>query len=102
MRHRIVYSDEAIEHLRLLAARERGEVVGAVERSLAAEPTLETRHRKRMRPNPIAPWELRVGDLRVYYDVKASDERDAPEVQVLAVGRKDRNRVLIAGEEIDL
>ena len=52
-----------------------------------------------MRPNPIAPWELRIGNLRVYYDVE-----DAPEklVTVLAVGIKDHNRVLIDGKEIEL
>jgi hypothetical protein len=49
-----------------------------------------------MRPNPIAPWELRIGDLRVYYDV----ERNL--VKILAVGEKDRNTVQIAGEIIEL
>ena len=52
-----------------------------------------------MRPNPIAPWELRVGDLRVYYDIREEPE---PLVTVLAVGVKDRSRVLIGGEEIEL
>jgi hypothetical protein len=33
-------------------------------------PTLETRNRKPMRPNPIAPWELRIGHLRVYFEVE--------------------------------
>ncbi len=27
-----------------------------------------------MRPNPIAPWELRIGSLRVYYDVEEEPE----------------------------
>ncbi len=52
-----------------------------------------------MRPNPIAPWELRVGHLRVYYEVQ--EEQD-PVVRVLAVGVKDRNVVRIAGEEMVL
>jgi len=52
-----------------------------------------------MRPNPVAPWELRVGDLRVYYDVE-----EEPETVVLirAVGLKERNRVHIGGEVINL
>ncbi len=52
-----------------------------------------------MRPNPVAPWELRIGDLRVYYDVE-----EEPETVVLirAVGLKERNRVHIGGEAIDL
>ncbi len=52
-----------------------------------------------MRPNPIAPWELRVGRLRVYYEVQ---EEPDPVVRVLAVGVKDRNVVRIAGEEMVL
>ncbi len=52
-----------------------------------------------MRPNPIAPWELRVGILRVYYDIQ---EQPKPRVTVVAVGKKLRNRVIIGGEEIEL
>ena len=52
-----------------------------------------------MRPNPLAPWELRVGDVRVYYDVQENPE---PLVMVVAVGVKDGNRILIGGEEVDL
>ena len=63
------------------------------------KPTVETRNRKPMRPNPIAPWELRVGHLRVYYEVQ---EEPDPVVRVLAVGVKDRNVVRIAGEEMVL
>ena len=52
-----------------------------------------------MRPNPIAPWELRVGDLRIFYEVSA--EMPAT-VDVLAVGRKVGNILKIEGEEIKL
>jgi len=52
-----------------------------------------------MRPNPVAPWELRMGDLRVYFDVAEEPEQI---VTILAVGVKDRNRVTIGGEEIQL
>ncbi len=43
-------------------------------------------------------WELRCGPdnrFRVFYDV----DSELREVQVLAVGVKDRNRLLIGGEE---
>jgi hypothetical protein len=52
-----------------------------------------------MRPNPIAPWELRIGSLRVYYDI---EEQPEPRVLVVAVGNKLRNRVKIGGVEVDL
>jgi hypothetical protein len=52
-----------------------------------------------MRPNPVAPWELRAGNLRVYYDVEEAPE---PVVFIRAVGIKERNRVRIGREVIDL
>jgi hypothetical protein len=52
-----------------------------------------------MRPNPVAPWELRIGNLRVYYDV---EEEPEPVVFIRAVGIKDRGRVRIGREVIDL
>jgi mRNA-degrading endonuclease RelE of RelBE toxin-antitoxin system len=97
--YRIEYSPEAEDHLRRLTASERALVVDAVDEQLAFEPMVETRNRKPMRPNPLAPWELRIGDLRVYYDPQESPERV---VFVRAVGVKDRNRVTIAGEVIEL
>jgi hypothetical protein len=48
-----------------------------------------------MRPSPVAPWELRIGSLRVYYDV--SDE-PALLVTIRAIGFKVRNRVRIGDE----
>jgi hypothetical protein len=52
-----------------------------------------------MRPNPLAPWELRIENLRVYYDIKLEPE---PVVVVLAVGLKMRNRVRIGEKVFDL
>ena len=63
------------------------------------QPNVETKNRKPMRPNPVAPWELRIGSLRVYYDV---EEHPESKVVVAAVGVKERNRVRIGGEIIDL
>jgi hypothetical protein len=70
-----------------------------VDRQLLYQPTVETRNRKPMRPNPVAPWELRIGTLRVYYDV---EEEPQPVVYIRAVGIKQRNRVRIGKEEIEL
>jgi len=95
----IEYSPATDGHLRVLTARQRMLVFDTVDRQLAYQPTIETRNRKPMRPNPIAPWELRIGKLRVYYDVEDVPE---PIVFIRAVGIKYRNRVVIGGEEIQL
>ncbi len=99
MTYPIVYSPAAEEHLRELTARQRSIVFDTVDQQLGDQPGVETRNRKPMRPNPIAPWELRIGGLRVYYDIAEQPEKL---VTVLAIGVKIRDRVLIAGEEIEL
>ena len=66
----IEYSPEAEEHLQRLTARQRKIVLDTVDRQLLNQPNVETKNRKPMRPNPVAPWELRIGSLRVYYDVE--------------------------------
>jgi len=97
--YRIEYSPDAEDHLRALTARQQAIVLNAIDRQLAHEPTVETGNRKPMRPNPVAPWELRIGNLRVYYDV---EEEPEPAVYVRAVGIKERNRVRIGKEVIKL
>lgn len=70
MPYRIEYVQTAIAHLRALTARQRSVVFTGVDQQLMHEPTLETKNRKQMRANPLASWELRLGALRVYYDVE--------------------------------
>jgi mRNA-degrading endonuclease RelE of RelBE toxin-antitoxin system len=74
-------------------------VLDAVEKQLQFQPDIETRNRKPMRPNPLAPWELRIGNLRVYYDFENSPDRV---VYIRAIGIKDRNNVKIGKEVIRL
>jgi mRNA-degrading endonuclease RelE of RelBE toxin-antitoxin system len=97
--YRIEYSPDAEEHLRTLTARQQAIVLDGVDKQLMNQPTVETKSRKPMRPNPIAPWELRIGILRVYYDVEDEPE---PIVYIRAVGVKQRNRLRIGREVIEL
>jgi len=82
---------------RVLTARQRAVILDAVNAPLVAQPLVEARNRKPMRPNPVAPWELRVDTLRIYYDVA-----EGPEllVSVRSVGLKLGNRVRV-GKALD-
>jgi mRNA-degrading endonuclease RelE of RelBE toxin-antitoxin system len=93
----ISFAASVAEQLDQLQARERVIVLAAIERQLMHEPLVETRHRKPLRPNRLAPWELRVGPLRVFYEV-VPVEPDV--VRVLAIGKKYRNVLRIGGREI--
>lgn len=99
MQYLIEYSPEAEEHFKELTARQQAIVLNTVERQLMHQPTVETKNRKPMRPNPLAPWELRIGNLRVYYDISEVPE---PMVCIRAVGIKKRNQVYIGKEVFEL
>jgi mRNA-degrading endonuclease RelE of RelBE toxin-antitoxin system len=99
MAYTIEFAESVKAQLRELIARQRSTILDSVERPLVHEPFVETRNRKQLRPNPVAPWELRIGDLRVFYEV-ASDEPDT--VRILAVGRKRGDKLYIAGKEVAL
>jgi len=99
MLYRIVYALEIRDHLRSLTARQRSTVFDAINQQLTYEPTVETRNRKPLRPNPLASWELRIGDLRVYDDAEEDPEQ---QVNIVAIGMKHRNRVSIGGELYDI
>lgn len=97
--YRIRFSIEALEHMHLLTARQRTSILGEIEKQLSHEPEMETRNRKLMRTNALAVWELRVGDLRVYYDVQ---DKPGTMVIIRAIGVKDHEIVRIAGKEFKL
>jgi mRNA-degrading endonuclease RelE of RelBE toxin-antitoxin system len=97
--YEVKFAASVKRQLQDLPAHERALVLEAVEVQLVYEPLVETMNRKPLRPNPVAPWELRVGDLRIFYEVSAETP---PTVDILAVGRKDGNILRIAGEEINL
>lgn len=99
MPYQILLSRIAETHLQTLTAREQRIVIDNISQQLTYEPTVETRNRKRMRSNPLASWELRIGELRVYYDVEEDPE---PSVEILAIGVKERNQVRIGNKVVDL
>ena len=82
MAFKILFTDEARKHLRTFPTREQKIIVSQIKTQLLNEPLAETRRRKRMRPNPLAPWELRIDTFRVFYDV----ESDTQEVIIIAIG----------------
>jgi len=98
MKYQIEFSPDTLEHLQCLSARQQTTVLDSVEKQLRDQPAVETKNRKPMRPNPVAPWELRIGNLRVYYDIDESEHM----VFIRAVGVKQREQVRIGNEVIKL
>ena len=91
-------SESALADIRWFRQRERRTIMDGIERQLVYEPGIETRNRKRLRPNRVAEWELRIDDYRVVYDVKA----DEAVVEIKLVGLKNGNQLLVRGKEYEL
>jgi mRNA-degrading endonuclease RelE of RelBE toxin-antitoxin system len=94
----ITFTPEAIDDLRQLRKYHQQRVIAALETQLRDQPDYETRHRKRLRPNMLAEWELRVGTFRVFYDVDVEYQV----VKIEAVGYKQGNTLFVHGEEYEL
>jgi mRNA-degrading endonuclease RelE of RelBE toxin-antitoxin system len=82
---RIVLTKNAIDDLNELDARRRATVRDSIRVHLTHEPTKESKSRiKRLRELRHPQYRLRVGDIRVFYDVGETD------VVVLAIIHKDK------------
>jgi mRNA-degrading endonuclease RelE of RelBE toxin-antitoxin system len=93
MPFRIIITEDADRQFRSLQAREQRILEAAIEARLKHQPTTPTKAIKRLRPNPLAEFELRAGDLRALYNVEGE------EVVILTVGRKVGNKLIVEGEE---
>jgi mRNA-degrading endonuclease RelE of RelBE toxin-antitoxin system len=91
MRFEIVLAPEAIEDLRFLRANLRAAVREALEEHLRHEPEKVSRSRiKRLRGLSRPQYRLRVGEVRVFYDVSEGT------VEVLAIVAKSEARSWLA------
>jgi len=93
MAFRIAITEDAESQMRALRVREQRVLEAAILTRLVNQPTTPTRAIKELRPNPLAEFELRVGHLRVLYNVEGS------EVVLLVVGRKVGNKLIVGNEE---
>ncbi len=99
----IKYTEEALADLAYLRKHERRLITDTVDRQLVSEPTIETNNRKRLRPNQIAEWQLRIGKYRVFYDVIEKNSVEMVKiVKIVAVGYKQHNRLFFRGKEFQL
>lgn len=98
MNYEIEYTEQAQHDLEWLKRNDLVRVLSAIGEQLRFEPAIETRNRKRLRPNDTADWELRIGVFRVLYDV----DEVVRIVEIQRVGAKPNSRYVFRGGEQDL
>jgi len=87
----------ARDDLDYFRSREKKIILDAISEFLGVDANVETRRRKCLRANNLAPWELRVGDYRIFYEIS-----DDTRVRVLAIGHKEHNDLFVQGKRIEL
>ncbi len=97
------YAPQVKTHLRSIKRKHHSLIRRTIENQLQFEPNVETRNRKPLkRPAELgADWELRFGPdncFRVFYAV----ELNSLQVSILAIGIKQRNRLFIGGDEVNI
>jgi mRNA-degrading endonuclease RelE of RelBE toxin-antitoxin system len=91
-------AETARRDLQWFAKYDQNIIVDGIRRRLRDAPMVEDRNRKRLRPNAVATWELRIGRFCVLYDVDV-------QVRVVAIqriGEKRGNAFFFRGQEEDV
>jgi len=94
----IEFTIAALEDLQLFRVYEQRQIIQSIETQLLYQPNQPTRNRKQLRPNTLAKWELRIDNIRVFYDV----DMESSLVKIEAIGYKEGNALFIHGEEYNL
>ena len=97
MQYEIFLTESAQEDIAHFEAHDQGIIVAGIISHLKIDAGIQTRKKKQLRPNPIAPWELRLDRFRVFYSIEESGT-----VKVVAVGCKEHNDLFIRGKKVQL
>ncbi|HEY7154015.1 MAG TPA: hypothetical protein VH575_08680 [Gemmataceae bacterium] len=99
----LLFASAISEHLRAIDTKHHALIREKIGEQLRFQPGVETTNRKPLRqPAPFAAtWEIRFGPdnrFRVLYDI----DEEARIVRIMAIGEKQRERLFIGGEEVQL
>ena len=102
----LIYAPITKDHLRAIESKYYSLIRKEIETQLLLGPDVKTRNRKPLKRPVIfgaasATWEVRFGPqnrFRVLYRVN----REGIQVNILAIGEKEGERLLVGGEEIEL
>lgn len=92
----IIIKPNAAGDIEYYRVNEQRTIISGIKTHLPVEPEIEGKRKKKLRPNAIAPWELRIDIYRIFYKFQGTT------VFVVAVGHKVHNKLYIRGKEVDL
>jgi mRNA-degrading endonuclease RelE of RelBE toxin-antitoxin system len=98
----LIFDPKVKQHLRTIESKYYSLIRETITEQLLFEPESETKNRKPLQ-RPVefgATWELRCGPDNRFRVLSAIDV-ELREVQILAIGIKQGNRLFIGGEELE-
>ena len=97
MEFKIELVPNAEEDLNYYKTYEKRLIVKAILKYLQVDANIETKKRKQLQLNPIAPWELRIGNYRIFYEIRREKL-----VRITAIGYKEHNDLFIRGKKVEI
>ena|SRR5713226_5293320 len=99
----LTFASEVTKHLRAINTKYHALIREKIGEQLRFEPATETTNRKPLRQPALfgATWEIRFGPdnrFRVLYDI----DEETRVVQIMAIGEKQKEGLVIGGEEVQL
>ena len=79
----IKFTERALEDLEIFSKSEQQQILTGLESELSADAAQENEDRKRLHSDGLAEWEIRLGNVRVFYDVDIQTRT----VKIEAVGK---------------
>ena len=97
MKFAVIILPSADIDLAYFRTHEQRIILTGIATHLANDATVETKRRKKLDPNRIAPWELRIDHYRIFYAIEQTTV-----INVVAIGYKEHNDLYIRGKRVDL
>jgi len=95
MKFQIKFTPGAEEDIEYFRVREQRIIIDGIKRLLSENANIPTKRRKELRANELAPWALKLGDYRIFYDIEGNNL-----VKVIAIGYKEHNDLYIRGKRV--
>lgn len=97
MKFTVIILPSADADLTYFRVQEQRIILTGIVTHLTYDAMIETKRRKKLDLNNIAPWELRIDHYRIFYNIE-----NATMIKVVAIGYKAHNVLYICGKKVEL